>query len=423
VFTADGVNTDEVFNQPDILIDPSAQSHDFWKGLGIVIISGNRITANGANLSIDRSSGDIHKSGIGYDTVKASPNILTLALDTIVTHQRATQTTITSGTFTVLDPGNYDASGTVTPIPGSANRATNVRVYLFHTGSVSVQYGQQWYASISDAQTGIVSETFVVEPNNLANAILIAVISLRSGATDLTLPADALIYNASKFGEISIGAAGAQTTDLQHAYDNSTQPQITVTSALGGVQIIDAATPTAANLFEVQTNAPANVFAVDVSGVILDTAVGSAVGGAVSLFDTTTTGQITLGAALTTGDITLGNASSTNTVNINNSISLADDVKINLGTGDDAYIQYFNNATLEIINTLGNISIKNNQSTKSIYITLGANTSSETVKIRNGSDADKFTFGADGHFIVETGHIDVDTLVGPAVVTQVLLMQ
>lgn len=317
VFHSDGVSVNSVSNQPDVGIDSNGQSHDFWRGIGPVILSGNRITANGSNLSIDKSAGDFHQSGVGFSVLKESPNVINIPLNTTINFGLADRNSIIS-LSTLIVPGSYDNAGTVQAIPGSANRATNQRVYLFNSGFVSVQYGQQYYSSMAAAKEALSTETFVVEGNAVANGILIAIISVRSGATDLSLASDAAIFNASKFGEISIGAAGSQTTDLQNAYDNSTTPEIIVDSTRGALTVIDNGTPIGAALFEVQDNSPANVFCVDVNGVKFNDLTAHAVTDSVALFDTTTSGNITMGAALTSGDITLGNSSQSGIVNITN---------------------------------------------------------------------------------------------------------
>ena len=266
----DNVNIEFVSYQPEVYINPSNALVDYWRGLGITVLSGNRISANGANLSIDKSAGDIHQSGANYATSKQKPDIVTIAAQTPITFRYRTQTSIEGSNVTVLDPTNYDLSGTVTAIPGSVNRATNVRVYLFQTGNIRLQYGQQYYNSLSEAVSSLSSEPFVIEPNIEDNGVLLGVISVIKGATDLSNVSEAKFSAASKFGEVSTGTGAFSVTTLQKAYNNSITPEIIVTSTNGALSIQDAATPIGANLFEVQSNGGGtNYLSVDATGVVI----------------------------------------------------------------------------------------------------------------------------------------------------------
>ena len=266
----DNVNIEFVSYQPEVYINPSNALVDYWRGLGITVLNGNRISANGANLSIDKSAGDIHQSGANYATSKQKPDIVTIAAQTPITFRYRTQTSIEGSNVTVLDPTNYDLSGTVTAIPGSVNRATNVRVYLFQTGNIRLQYGQQYYNSLSEAVSSLSSEPFVIEPNIEDNGVLLGVISVIKGATDLSNVSEAKFSAASKFGEVSTGTGAFSVTTLQNAYNNSITPEIIVTSTNGALSIQDAATPIGANLFEVQSNGGGTSYlSVDATGVTI----------------------------------------------------------------------------------------------------------------------------------------------------------
>ena len=273
----DGANIAVTSNQPEVGIDIGGQNQDLWRGLGPIILNGNRISANGTNLSIDKSAGDFHQSGVGFTTLKESPNIKNIPLNTVVNMGIVDRNGLIALSDFII-PGNFDDAGTVTTIPGSANRATNQRIYLFNSGNIECQYGQTWYASLSAAQAGIATETHITEEVARTNGVLIAVISVRSGATDLSLTTDAQIFGASKFGEVSIGAAGAATTDLQSAYNNTTTPEIIVDTTRGALSIQDNPTTINANVFEVLDDVGASIMGVHANGTV--TCVGDvAVGG------------------------------------------------------------------------------------------------------------------------------------------------
>ena len=371
----DGATIAVTSNQPDVGIDLGGQSHDFWRGIGPVILSGNRISANGVNLSIDKSAGDFHQSGVGFTTLKESPNIINIPLNTVINMGIVDRNGLIALSDFII-PGNYDNAGTVTAIPGSANRATNQRVYLFNSGNVECQYGQTFYSNLAAAQAAIATEVHIVEDVARTNGVLIAIISLRSGATDLSLATDAQIFNASKFGEVSIGAAGAATTDLQSAYNNSLTPEIIVDATRGALTIQDNATPIAAALFEVKDNNPTTIFSVDVDGI--------------DATNITATGTVT-GGSITDGTTTLasGDLSSAGKINI---YSQFDNVQV-----EDVV---FNGGSLSgvstISNTVGNIIIDNQNATGNIFMDLGTNDANTFFAVRNNSGGVMFAANGAG---------------------------
>ncbi len=271
VFTTDLVTINGVVSKPNYTVDGPNQFIDVWTGLGPVILSGNRISPNGVNLSIDKSVGDYHQMGVNVHADPESPNIVNIPAAIPQGGVGFPMVWSTQDGFalinrTVLDVGNYDVGGTITPIPGSNFRAQNMRVYLFSSGFVSVQFGQNFYNTIDLAVAAVESESFIVENNNNSNGILVSIISVRKGAADLSLTGDAIFLNASKFGEITGGTGGSSSSTLQAVYNNSTSPEIVVDSTRGALTIQDNASPIGANLFEVNDNSPANVFSVDVNG-------------------------------------------------------------------------------------------------------------------------------------------------------------
>lgn len=259
IIHTDNINVTVISNQPEVTLNPGNAIIDYWRALGLLVIEGNRISANGANLSIDRSAGDIFQSGANSSNLK-NPNIKFLASDTLVSFRYRTQTSTETGDVTVLDPSNYDNAGTVTAIGGSNNQATNIRVYLFQTGNIRVQYGQQIYSTLNDAIIGLTSEPFIIEPNIKDNATLLGVISVTKGASDLSDTGDAHFSPASKFGEVGAGSGNSSVSTVQNVYDNSVSPQMILNETLGTFIIEDAATPITTNLFEVQSTGGASSY-------------------------------------------------------------------------------------------------------------------------------------------------------------------
>lgn len=223
-----------VFSQPDSSLSPVSQLRDMFVPINL-INGGVYPSTNGANLQFNTSAGDLYGLGINYVSNVLEPNKLSVSGTSPCTFQYRTQTGGTITNVTNIDPLNWDVNGVITPITGT--KATNQRIYLLQNGTFRVQYGQTEYNQLSAAIAGISTEQFTVFPNFRNNAILIGILSVLSTATNLTDTSKAQFFPTSKFGE-SVGAAGGvSTTNLQQAYNNSTEPEITINSTLDGVSI------------------------------------------------------------------------------------------------------------------------------------------------------------------------------------------
>jgi len=249
----------------DFDVSPMSALRDLWVPLKL-INQGILVSPNGANLNINTSAGILWGNGIGWTTNQLKPNNVSLSGSSPTTFQYRTQTGGTFTNTTTIVPTNYDLNGVVTAIPGGGARSTNQRIYLFPTGLIRIQYGQEWYADLTKAVAGITSEPFVEYPNNSANAILIGILSLRKDATDLSDDTQAIFSFVSKFGETLGGTGGLSTTTLQQAYDNSVQPEITTNPTLGAVTFKKGSTSNTDNVIQIQNGSGANTITFNGSG-------------------------------------------------------------------------------------------------------------------------------------------------------------
>jgi hypothetical protein len=224
-----------VNNTVDYDVSPMSALRDLWESFNL-INEGVIVTPNGANLNINTSSGILWGNGINWSSNQLSPNNVVLSGTSPTTFQYRTQTGGTFSNTTTIDTTNYDVNGIVTNIPGNGSYTTQ-RIYLFPTGIVRIQYGQEYYPTLAKAIAALPSEQYVAYPNNLSNGILIGLLTVKDGASDLTNINDAIFTNVSKFGEAIGGSAGLSTTTLQQAYDNSTEPEIIINSTLDGLSI------------------------------------------------------------------------------------------------------------------------------------------------------------------------------------------
>ena len=250
-----------VNNSADYDVSPMSSLRDLWAPIKL-INDGIVVSSNAANLTIKTSYGKLWGNGINFQLNELDPNSLVISATTPSTFQYRTQTGGTFSNTTNIDPGFYDLAGVRTAIPGSSSRASNQRIYLFPTGIIRIQYGQQWYANLTDAVTGLEGETFIEYPNNKESGILIGILSVVKGATNLQTIADAKFQFVSKFGELLGGTGGLSTTTLQQAYDNSTSPEILTDSTLGAVTFKRGSTSDSDNVIEVLSGSNGVTFSV-----------------------------------------------------------------------------------------------------------------------------------------------------------------
>jgi hypothetical protein len=246
-------------SEPSVAQSPMSQLRDLWGEIGFVN-AGNEISANGANLSINKSNGFLTGLGINFENAIKTPNRKNYPLQTLATIRRRTQTGGT-GTNTTLDVLNYDLSGTVTTITGT--KAQNQRVFLLPSGNIVIQYGQTLYNSLTDAIQGIETETFI-KLENVKTGQLIAIISVLSTCTSLQDTNRARIKNVGKFGEVNVGAGSSSVSTLQQAYLNSVDPEINTVN--GAVSFKNGGANDTVDVIEVKNIANSQTFSVDGNG-------------------------------------------------------------------------------------------------------------------------------------------------------------
>lgn len=231
----DTVNIESLTTQLDVAFSKSQGLLDVVHEIGI-IKDGGIVSANGTNLSLDITAGTLTLPGVNFVVNNTDPNRASIAAATPKTFSKTTQTVFIAPPVTQLDPLNSDVGGAVVSIGGSNNQATNQRVFLFPSGLMAVAYGQKIYGTLNEATQNADKEAFTLPPSFSDQGILIAVISIRKGALDLTLVGDAQILLTSPGGSVGFGASGIPIGTFQNILDNSVQPQATTKPATGSVQ-------------------------------------------------------------------------------------------------------------------------------------------------------------------------------------------
>lgn len=249
--------------------DTDLTTIDLIRAIGIINESGNVMSANGANLSLNRSAGIQFRVGANFTTDAQDPNRVASSLDTALTFRYRYQDG--SGGFTedandtTVNPGSYDdGDGTLGTV--TVNKWTIQKVWVFSTGFVRIMYGQVVYNSLAQAEAAMLGETFEADPNLLTNAAFRSWILVRGGATDLSDLGDAKFVEADKFGSGSLGGSTSSTTDLQQAYNNSVEPEILTNTVQGSLSIRRGSAADTDDVLEVENNAGTQVWAVTGQG-------------------------------------------------------------------------------------------------------------------------------------------------------------
>lgn len=191
------------------------QLHDLMAAIGVLNVSGNVVSPNGVNLSLNKTEGSMFKMGANFSNNISNPHLVTLPSLNQFTFRYRTSNSTESADTTAISPGLYESPlGTVTAIPGSVNRFSIQRIYLFQSNLVRIQYGQHWYANIDDAEAAIATEPFVIEQNAADNGVLIACLLVRKNATNLSDPAQAKLIQITKFGAATGGGSVASHNNL-----------------------------------------------------------------------------------------------------------------------------------------------------------------------------------------------------------------
>lgn len=226
------------------------------------------MSPNGANLQVNKSAGSIFKRGSNFSTDILNPHTKTTGALVAPTNIRyRTQNGTESLDTNSIDPNNYDVGGTVTTIPGTTNW-TIQRISLFPSNLIRIQYGQAYYTSLTNAQQAIETETFVTEQNIAENGLLIGLLIVRDGATDLSLITRAQFRNVNRFGDLQGTAGATGTTTLQQAYNNSITPEIVTDATNGALSVKRGSAADTDNVFDVLNGAGTVMFSVNGDGAI-----------------------------------------------------------------------------------------------------------------------------------------------------------
>lgn len=261
VVHSDNTVINVINNLPVVAYDVGAQLQDLMNSFGFRSESGNLISANGINLSIDKTAGIGFKPGVNFHINPKIPHEVIMGALTAATFRYRNQDSSEGGDVTVVDPTTYDNAGTTTTVPSDDN-ATIQRVYIFPSNIIRVQRGQEVFATLGDAIDSVGREDFVVETNISENGLLLASIVTKKTASDLTNAAEAKVIPISTTTTGSVGF----TTTLQQSYDVSPTPEIITNSTSGALTVQRGSAADTDNVLEINNGAASTVLAVTGQG-------------------------------------------------------------------------------------------------------------------------------------------------------------
>jgi hypothetical protein len=196
---SDNTQVRGIVNRHDVALNIGSQLRDLATAVGTINL-GVRLAADSAgNLQLDRSAGTLVRLGDNWSNNPYRPSESDISASANISFRLRTQTGLGSNNNLNLDVGNYDNGGTVTAITGT--KYQNFRAYQLPNGNLVIQYGQNLYNTLTNAEEGIATETFTLLENLTDSAVLISVISVASNATDLTNTNQAAFTTPTKFGD------------------------------------------------------------------------------------------------------------------------------------------------------------------------------------------------------------------------------
>jgi len=258
--------------------------NDYVKALG-PINTGNGITANGANLNINKAAGVFTVLWANQSTDGQDPCNVTMSSATSPSFATVYRNGSGGNTETVpastVDVTHYDdGSGTLATL--TASYWVNNRFYVFPNNQIVMAYGQSQYKTSADAVAAIYTETFVA-PVGYTQGKAVTVVSVQKSSTNLSTQA---IF--TNLNTLTAGGLNVTIPSLQAAFNASPvspTPDIITNSVNKTFSIQGGSGSDTDSNFSSYDNAGSLTASITAAGVITgssitDTTVGSSISGA-----------------------------------------------------------------------------------------------------------------------------------------------
>lgn len=173
---------------------------DILASLGGIKDSGQRLSANGANLKLNVSAGISHIMGANFANDPMSPNDLSESAITeasiLPMYQDGSGDFTVATAVTAVDPLQYDdGDGGLATL--GANKFSIQRVFRFvGTGQLMVYYGRASYNSLAAAEASLINESFDEDMGYRAVSIYLGALVMRNTTTSLQDTSDVTFMQA-----------------------------------------------------------------------------------------------------------------------------------------------------------------------------------------------------------------------------------
>ena len=210
---------------PHVAYGQPSQLDPFVRAFGPIKISGHEISANGANLQVNKSSGSAYIIGRNYSTDPSSPNVVedtnATPITTIYRYYRDGSGKFTIVTAPTIDPANYDdGTGTLNTVAGGLYTIQRMFFLPGVPSVLGVYYGRETYSSIQTAQANIPFELFNEDDSTASLGVFAGYLIVKSTATQLNNTADAKFISSGIFRNLSnIGGGGVAVANLDDLTD------------------------------------------------------------------------------------------------------------------------------------------------------------------------------------------------------------
>ena len=229
-----------VTNKQNITYGDSHRLYELISTFGPIKRNGLAVSAYTTNLRLKRESGVAFLIGSNYTTDQFEPDSISLnsanpaSLCRVYKNGTGGFVFDTNGGsfYTDVDPNKYDnGSGTLQTV--NNNQWTIQRLFFFpnNPNDIIAYYGVGIYNSYGDAVTAMATESFSEATITAENAVFLAYLVVRGGATDLSLVSDGKFFQSGAFrniGAIGGGGGGAGAIILDDLTD------VAVTTPLDG---------------------------------------------------------------------------------------------------------------------------------------------------------------------------------------------
>lgn len=235
--TINGQNT-----YPNLAYGYKQRTYDFIKSFGSLKLSGLDILPSGS-LGLAVGSGTAWSDGRNYQQDPNNPSFITddgTSVSKIFRYHQISGTTFSLDTnggagYTVIDPGHYNNSGTLSTVASSGY--TLQRVFWYPnsaTKGIVVYYGNAVYTSLVEAIANLGFESFFEVENTKQNAVYLGAIAIQ-GNGDFATPGTYKILPGGVFRNTGGGGGGGGAIATGRLVDLT---DVTAANAYGGDLLI-----------------------------------------------------------------------------------------------------------------------------------------------------------------------------------------